>query len=151
MRILTVCLGNICRSPLAQGILEQIIAQKGLEWEVDSAGTSGWHDGELPDRRSIAIARKYGIDLTKQKSRKIHISDFEKFDHILVMDKDNLREVKRLTSSHAHHAKVSLLLSHGHDIGIEEVPDPYYDDSFQRAYDLITKASESFVDKMLHK
>jgi protein-tyrosine phosphatase len=151
MRILTVCLGNICRSPLAQGILEHIISREGLYWEVDSAGTSGWHQGELPDRRSIAIAQKYGIDLAKQRSRMIQIADFEYFDHILVMDKDNLREVKRLSLHPEHHQKVSLILSHIDDPVTMEVPDPYYDDSFQRAYDLLVNASEAFVRKVIQK
>ncbi|MDO8993087.1 MAG: low molecular weight protein-tyrosine-phosphatase, partial [Daejeonella sp.] len=90
MKILMVCLGNICRSPLAHGILEHLVRQKGLNWEIDSAGTGGWHVGQQPDSRSIAIAKKYGLDISGQSCRKFDTSDFERFDQILVMDYNNL-------------------------------------------------------------
>ena len=82
MKLLFVCLGNICRSPLAEGILKKHAQEKGLDWEIDSAGTSGWHVGELPDRRSIATAKQYGIDITDQRSRQFQKADFENFDLI---------------------------------------------------------------------
>jgi len=149
MRILTVCLGNICRSPLAQGVLEKVIVEHGLDWEVDSAGTSGWHAGEKPDSRSIQIARKYGVDISKQRSRMFTKSDFNDFDYILVMDEDNLQNVLALAPDEAARKKVSLILDHDPDSPLDEVPDPYYDNSFQRSYDLIYDAANAFVTKAL--
>jgi protein-tyrosine phosphatase len=93
MKILMVCLGNICRSPLAHGILEHLVKEKNLNWEIDSAGTGNWHIGEKPDRRSIAVAQKYGVDITNQSCRQFDITDFEKYDHILTMDQNNLSDV----------------------------------------------------------
>src|SRR5690606_39945956 len=95
MKILMVCLGNICRSPLAEGILQTKAQQRGLDWEVDSAGTSGWHNGEGPDERSVETARKYGLDISQQKSRKLRSSDIDYFDRIYVMDDQNLNDVLR--------------------------------------------------------
>jgi protein-tyrosine-phosphatase len=89
MKVLMVCLGNICRSPLAEGILKEKLKQKGLSWQVDSAGTGGWHIGALPDQRSIQVAKKYGIDITKEEREKI--IDFEEFDLIFAMDESNSR------------------------------------------------------------
>jgi protein-tyrosine phosphatase len=94
MKILMVCLGNICRSPLAHGILEHLVIQKGLNWEIDSAGTGNWHVGQQPDHRSIAVAEKYGIDISGQCCRQFEVSDFDRFDHIFVMDRNNLEDVR---------------------------------------------------------
>ena len=96
MKILMVCLGNICRSPLAEGILLQKIKERHLPWKVDSAGTSGWHQGELPDRRSIAVAKAHDIDITYQRSRKFIAADFDQFDLILAMDSSNYSNIIRL-------------------------------------------------------
>lgn len=147
MRILTVCLGNICRSPLAQGILEKVISEQNLNWMVDSAGTSGWHRGERPDSRSMDIAIDNGIDISHQQSRQFLPIDFERFDHILVMDKSNLKDVLNLAPHDQARKKVSLILDHDRDSTVDEVPDPYFDDSFQRAYDLIYDACVAFVSK----
>ena len=98
-RILMVCLGNICRSPLAEGIMQREIERRNLPWEVDSAGTSNFHTGERPDARSVDIARKNGIDITHQRSRQLRLSDLKAFDHILVMDSSNYQSTLTLDKS----------------------------------------------------
>jgi protein-tyrosine phosphatase len=99
MKILMVCLGNICRSPLAEGIMKSRATEAGLSWIVDSAGTGYWHTGELPDRRSIQVGRKHGIDITDQRARQFQPDDFERFDRIFVMDVHNRRDVLQLAKS----------------------------------------------------
>lgn len=132
MKILMVCLGNICRSPLAHGILEKLARENGMNWEIDSAGTGNWFIGEQPDSRSVAIALKYGVDISNQICRQFEYSDFKKYDHILVMDYSNLNDVKALAQSEDDHKKVSLFLKHG------IVPDPYHDDNeFDSVFQLI--------------
>ena len=128
-----VCLGNICRSPLAHGILEKFANDKGYQWEIDSAGTGGWHIGSPPDHRSIAIAKSYGVDISKQSCRQFEIDDFDKYDHIFVMDYSNLNDVRALARNDRDHNKVSLFLKD--DI----VPDPYYDDT---QFDVVYKMVE---------
>ncbi len=120
-KILCVCLGNICRSPMAQGVLQQAAAEVGLDIIVDSAGTAGYHVGEKPDHRSIAAANKFGLDLSKQRARKITTSDFEKFDLILVMDAQNLKDVLQIAPSSKYQAKIKLYRS-----DLKDVDDPYY-------------------------
>jgi protein-tyrosine phosphatase len=132
MKILMVCLGNICRSPLAHGVLEHLVKEKNLNWEIDSAGTGNWHIGEKPDRRSITVAQKYGVDITNQSCRQFDNSDFEKYDHILVMDQNNLSDVISMATSDADVEKVRLFLKNG------IVPDPYHDDNqFEPVYLMI--------------
>ncbi|MBL7797383.1 MAG: low molecular weight phosphotyrosine protein phosphatase [Saprospiraceae bacterium] len=146
MKILMVCLGNICRSPLAEGILKHKVQQLGLPWTVDSAGTGHWHTGELPDRRSIAVARRYGIDLTDQRARQFRPDDFERFDRILVMDTQNCRDVLRLAQSDEHRAKVGLILDLTHPGEERSVPDPYYDDDgFEQVFQMLDTACEVMV------
>ena len=132
MKILMVCLGNICRSPLAHGVLEHLVKEKNLNWEIDSAGTGNWHIGEKPDRRSITVAQKYGVDITNQSCRQFDNSDFEKYYHILVMDQNNLSDVISMATSDADVEKVRLFLKNG------IVPDPYHDDNqFEPVYLMI--------------
>src|SRR5690625_63118 len=116
MKFLMICLGNLCRSPLAEGILKEKIKAANLPWEVDSAGTSGWHDGNPPDPRSIEIADKYGIDISDQVSRKIRSIDLDDFDRILVMDEQNLQDVLRYCHTDEERAKVKKIMSY--------LPDP---------------------------
>lgn len=118
MNILMVCLGNICRSPLAEGILRTKLT---TDFFVDSAGTGGWHAGQSPDERSIATARNYGIDISNQKARKFTVSDFDTFDHIFVMDQSNYKDVLNLAPDDVAKSKVALILGPS-----KEVPDPYY-------------------------
>ena len=140
MKILMVCLGNICRSPLAHGIMEHLVLQNGLNWEIDSAGTGGWHIGQPPDRRSIGIAKKYGLDISLQTCRKFDVLDFEKFDQILVMDHNNLLDVTAMARNEAEKNKISLFMKDA------IVPDPYYeDDQFDPVYQMIEKRCKEFL------
>ncbi len=142
MKILMVCLGNICRSPLAHGIMEHMVQQKGLNWEIDSAGTGNWHIGQQPDRRSIAVARKYGIDISTQRCRQFNPSDFENFDQILVMDYNNLNDVKSLARNEEQHNKISLFLRDN------IVPDPYHnDDQFDLVFQMIEKRCKELLEE----
>ena len=149
-KILMVCLGNICRSPLAEGIMKTKLPKD--NFEVDSAGTGGWHAGELPDSRSIAIAKKYGIDITNQRARKFQLKDFETFDYIFVMDKSNLKDVLQLAPNQTAKAKVQLILNRIHNPKTTEVPDPYYggEDGFEHVYQLLNEACEEIAKKILH-
>src|SRR5690625_1161736 len=111
MKFLMICLGNICRSPLAEGILKEKIKAANLPWEVDSAVTSGWHDGKPPDARSIEIADTYGSDISDQVSRKIRSIDIDDFDRILVMDEQNLQDGRRYCDTDEERAKLKKILS----------------------------------------
>jgi protein-tyrosine phosphatase len=143
MKILMVCLGNICRSPLAHGILEHMAKEKNLNWEIDSAGTGNWHIGEQPDRRSIAIAKKYGVDISTQSCRQFLSNDFENFDLILVMDQNNLSDVISLATTDADFGKVRLFLKNG------VVPDPYHDDKqFDPVYLMIEKRCLELIEEL---
>lgn len=146
-KILMVCLGNICRSPLAEGILQSKI-NPDLVF-VDSAGTASFHVGDQPDKRSIAVAKKYGIDISQQICRKFSSSDFAIFDHIYVMDKSNYENVIVKATTKADKKKVKLLLEDNY-IGTIEVPDPYYggDDGFEKVYQLIKNACNKIVEKL---
>ncbi len=141
-----VCLGNICRSPLAEGILRHKTQQLGLSWTVDSAGTGHWHAGQGPDPRSVATARKRGIDISDQRARQFRADDFERFDHILVMDGQNLRDVTRLAHSDAQRNKTRLILNYAYPGENRNVPDPYYDDNgFDAVFDMLDEACDAFI------
>ena len=138
-----VCLGNICRSPLAEGIMQRLVKQKGLDWQIDSAGTGSWHAGEGPDSRSIHIARNKGIDISGQICRQFKVSDFDNFDLILVMDRNNLADVLSLARNSQDTEKVKLLL------GDKEIPDPYCDDTlFGRVFKLIEKGCGDIIKSL---
>lgn len=140
MKILMVCLGNICRSPLAHGILAHIAAENNLGWSIDSAGTGDWHVGQVPDKRSIAIAQKYGLDISAQRAQHFTSELFDRYDRIFVMDHQNMEDVLRLAKTVEDRAKVSLFLEN--DI----VPDPYYDDSmFEAVYEMIEKRCQDLI------
>lgn len=140
MKILMVCLGNICRSPLAHGVMEHLVREAGLDWEVDSAGTGDWHIGEAPDRRSISVARKYGVDISGQCCRQFSRDDFAYYDSIYVMDHSNYQDVLKLAATEAEREKVRLFL--GSDI----VPDPYFDDAlFDAVYRMIEKRCREII------
>ncbi len=143
MRILMVCLGNICRSPLAHGILEHMATEQGLDWEVDSAGTGNWHVGEGPDRRSTRTAREHGIDISKQVCRQFDVGDFDEFDYIFVMDKNNLSDVLAKARNQQDKEKVKLLL------GDKIVPDPYYDDNqFEPVFKMIEEGCRVIIKQL---
>jgi protein-tyrosine phosphatase len=145
MRVLMICLGNICRSTLAEGILKHKVAEQNLDWQVDSAGTGGWHAGELPDRRSIAMAKKYGIDLTDQRARQFQKTDLDTFDLVLTMDKNNYQDILRFAKTEVQRAKVHLIMNFSRPNSDAEVPDPYYDNRFQLVYDLLDEACEAVI------
>ncbi|WP_428426558.1 low molecular weight protein-tyrosine-phosphatase [Pararhizobium sp.] len=146
VRILFVCLGNICRSPLAEGILRHV-AGDGLV-DVDSAGTGGWHTGDPPDRRSIAVARKHGIDIAGQRCRKVQAGDFEAFDLIFAMDRSNLANLRALAPPEAQH-KLHLFLDY--TLGTaRDVPDPYYEgpEGFETVYEMLLQGCRSLTGKL---
>ena len=140
-----VCLGNICRSPLAEGILKS----KAKNIEVDSAGTAGYHIGKQPDFRSIDIAKKYDIDLTSQRARQFSTRDFDDFDKIYVMDNDNYSKIISLTRNQEDMDKVDLILNEIYPEEYKSVPDPYYggDEGFQNIYNLLETSCEVIAKK----
>ena len=153
-KILFVCLGNICRSPAAEGIFKKKIKERDLEnlFVVDSAGTGGWHVGNLADRRMREAAISRGIELTS-RSRKIDDNDLYEFDHILVMDKDNLNAVKSLIKDNTYpiNSKIKLILSYSKKSQLDEVPDPYYggQKGFENVLDLLDDAIDELIDSLI--
>ena len=147
MRILMVCLGNICRSPLAQGILERKVAAQGLDWEIDSAGTGSWHIGEQPDPRSVYTAGQHGLDISAQRARQFDRQDLKDFDLILAMDQSNYRDILRLAQSPAEAKKVKKILDYTSDENGGDVPDPYWDDDgFEKVYQMLDQACDALIE-----
>ncbi len=147
LKILMVCLGNICRSPMAEGILKHKAKDQGLNIFVDSAGTGGWHSGDHPDRRAVQTAKKFGVDISKQIARKFSQRDFDEFDFIFVMDHANLRDVLKLARNERDSVKVKLLLELDEPGSNREVPDPWYggDDGFTDVFKMMDKACDSLL------
>ncbi|MDO5609079.1 MAG: low molecular weight protein-tyrosine-phosphatase [Capnocytophaga sp.] len=147
-KILMVCLGNICRSPLAEGVLRAKLDAK--HFEVDSAGTSNYHIGDAPDYRSVEVARKNGIDISQLKGRQFGLEDFEAFDYIFVMDESNYKNVCYLTDNEGYIEKVHYLTDALTDTAHAEVPDPYYGDKndFRAVYTMIDKACDSIAKEL---
>lgn len=146
MRILMVCLGNICRSPLAEGILQQKASEIGLDWEVESAGTSHWHQGEAPDPRSIYTANQHGLDITRQRSRQLRPEDLQSYDLILAMDESNHRDILRFAKNEEQRQKVRLILDYADKIDENNVPDPYWDDDgFEKVYQMLEEACSGVI------
>lgn len=147
VKVLMVCLGNICRSPLAEGVMASLTIPDRII--VDSAGTAGYHVGNPPDPRSIAVAAAHGIDIGRQRCRKFQATDFEEFDYIFAMDLENLAHIREMASNARERQKVSLLLEAG-GFGKMEVPDPYYggEDGFQYVYGLIEQACQKILEDL---
>ena len=148
MKILMVCLGNICRSPLAEGILQKKAADAGLHWQVESAGTNGIHCGEAPHHLSQKVAKKNGIDLSQQLSRKFIKNDIADYDRIYVMADDVLQEVKSISGKSFDENKVDFFLNELRPGKNEDVPDPWYgdEDGYEEAYKLIDAACTALIE-----
>jgi len=146
-----VCLGNICRSPIAEGILRKKIETHKLHVVVDSAGTGNWHVGEQPDQRAIQIARKFGVDISTLRGRQFSEDDFEAFDKIFVMDKDNYKDVLSIAKNEKHKSKVNLLLNADQPDSNRSVPDPYYggEEGFIKVFNMIDKACEAIIAEVM--
>ena len=148
MRVLFVCLGNICRSPTAEGVFRHLLAQEApeLRVDVDSAGTAGYHLGDPPDLRTQRAAARRGIDLSGLRARQVTPADFAHFDLILAMDGDNLQELQRMRPARSR-AQLRLFLEYAPQLGLREVPDPYYGDAggFEQVLDLTAAASRGLI------
>jgi protein-tyrosine phosphatase len=150
-RVLFVCMGNICRSPTAEGVFRQVLAKHApdLHIEVDSAGTHDYHVGSPPDHRAIAAARRRGIDLSGLRARMVCAEDFETFDLILAMDDDNLRELRRRAPV-THHERIRLMMEFAPNAPSRHVPDPYYGgpQGFEEVLDLLEEAAQGLVAQL---
>ena len=151
MKVLFVCLGNICRSPTAHGVFEHLVKQRGLgnRIEVDSCGTGDWHIGHAPDPRASAEASNRGYDLSHLRARQVVKEDFERFDYILAMDKQNLADLKAMQPQ-SYTGRLDLFMAFAADSDVKEVPDPYYggDQGFAEVLDLIESASDGLLRDM---
>jgi protein-tyrosine phosphatase len=149
MKILMVCLGNICRSPLAEGILKQKALQAGFNWTIESAGTTGYCIGLQPHALSQQVAKSHHIDISAQQCRQFVKTDMLAFDHIYVMDQDNYRDVQRISADLWDPAKVSLLLDEVDPGGHKEVPDPWYgpERGYHEVYEMIEQACEKIIER----
>ena len=150
MRLLMVCLGNICRSPLAEGAFRAHLDRRGLDWiEVDSAGTGGWHAGEPPDRRSIAVAAAAGVDIRGQRARKLRRDDFVAFDWLLCADRSVLRDVRAMAPAEAS-AQAALLLDWAGQGEDAEIPDPYTGgaEDFRRVWAMVDAAAAAGAERL---
>ena len=148
MKILMLCLGNICRSPIAEGILKYKIEKAGLNWQVDSAGTNGFHIGEAPHRLSQKVSLQNGIDISNQKSRQFMPDDFDKFDKIYAMANDVIVEMKYLSKDKFDSSKVDLLMNEFKPGANLDISDPWYgpEAGYHQVYDLIDKACEALIE-----
>lgn len=142
-----VCLGNICRSPLAEGILTHMVELQGMDWEVDSAGTGSWHVGEPPHRGSIEIASQNGIDISHQKARQFSVQDYKNYDLILAMDSENYNNITSMASNENDKNKVKLILNYSYPGKNKAVPDPYYDGGFGNVFSLLEGACQQLLNK----
>ena len=148
--VLFVCLGNICRSPLAEAAFRVAAAEAGLEAEIDSAGTGDWHIGHAPDRRAQAVARRHGVDIAHYRARQVRCDDFLRFTHIVAMDGNNLRHLRRLSPDQPG-AELSLLLDHVDGHQGRDVADPYYGDDagFDATWADVSTGAAALVRKLL--
>lgn len=152
--VLFVCMGNICRSPTAEGVFRSVVEKRKLtgSFLIDSAGTTDYHVGSPPDTRAIAHAARRGYDLSALRARQVVAADFDRFDFVLAMDKENLRTLESLSPSRCRH-KIELLLEYGHDFGGAEVPDPYYGGvkEFERALSMIEDGCNGLLDFLVSR
>lgn len=150
MKILMVCLGNICRSPLAEGIMQQKIDSFGIEAEVDSAGFEAFHTGDAPDERAIKVARKNGIDISGYRARIFQPADFDRFDRIYVMDDKNFSDVMQVARNERDRLKVDFILNALYPGQNDVVPDPYYGkiSDFEAVFDLLNQATDVIANNL---
>jgi len=152
IKVLFVCMGNICRSPTAEGVFARLVSEKGYEDKIgiDSAGTHAYHTGETPDARAQKSALNRGIDISSLRARKATVKDFEHFDYVLAMDYDNLSNLESICPEE-HISKLSLFLEFGSQADVKEVPDPYYGGplGFERVLDLVEDASQGLLTAIL--
>ncbi len=146
--VLFVCLGNICRSPLAEGVFRHLVEQEGLadRFEIDSAGTGAWHVGERADARSTLVAEQHGIELSS-RARQVEPEDFERFDYIIAMDRDNLRTLERMSATNGSEPRIELLRMYEAERDGDEVPDPYYGGAsgFENVYKMVKRSCEGLL------
>lgn len=147
MKILMVCLGNICRSPMAEGILRDMAIRAALDWEIDSAGTGSWHAGEQPDARAVATCAKRGLDILQLRARQIQPDDLDHFDLILTMDRANHTQVMSLARSSAHQAKIKPIMAFS-NMPDGSVPDPYFDGKFDEVYHLLSSICSHIIEQL---
>ena len=148
MKVLMVCLGNICRSPLAEGILKHKCKQQNLDWYVDSAGTGKWHLGSAPDLRSVQVAKKYSVDISEQRARSVRSTDYEEFDLIFAMDASNYQDILHYCHTDEERAKVKMILNEVHPGMNGQVPDPYYGgpDGFKKVFEMLDEACDKIIE-----
>lgn len=151
LRVLMVCLGNICRSPLAEGVFIQKSAELGLFAKTDSCGTSNWHQGEAPDQRAIRAAKENHFDIGYLRARQLLASDFDQFDYIFAMDHSNYTDIVKLAKTDEHRNKVHLYLEFAGIAEPLDVPDPYYGDytDFLEVCRLLDQATERVVERLI--
>lgn len=152
IKILFVCMGNICRSPTAEAVFDHLVSAEGHDgWiTIDSAGTHAYHVGESPDSRSQSAARARGIDMSSQRARRVEVDDFDRFHYVLAMDKSNYNDLKRLASPEQR-KRLHLFMDFASDWDVNEVPDPYYGGShgFERVLDMVASASEGLLEDIV--
>jgi protein-tyrosine phosphatase len=149
MKILMVCLGNICRSPLAEGITRQLLHERKLSWEVDSAGTTGWHEGAAADSRSVAVARTHQVDISQLKARRVTYLDLQDSDIIVAMDAQNYQDIRRLDPK-ATDGKLYMMMNFLYPDQNRPVPDPYYgnDQDFADVCNMLREACNAMIDQL---
>jgi protein-tyrosine phosphatase len=149
--VLFVCLGNICRSPLAEGVFSHLVETAGLQdrFDIDSAGTGAWHVGEPPDGRAVIVAERHGISLDS-RARQLEAEDLERFDYILAMDRSNLSELQEMAALSGAEAGIRLLREYDPEEDGDEVPDPYYGgaDGFEHVYRMVRRSCETLLDAL---
>ncbi len=153
MKLLTVCLGNICRSPMAEGILRKKINDRGLNHTLDSAGTAAYHEGSPPDKRAQQTLSKKGINISDLRGRQFEIADFQEFDLILAMDEENYYNILSLATTGEEKGKVKMLMNYLYPGKNISVPDPYFGgpEGFEKVYEMIDQATDRLLDSLKHQ
>jgi len=151
-KILFVCMGNICRSPTAEGSFRSIVLKQELSdfFEIDSAGTHAYHIGSPPDSRSQQTARRHGIDLSNQRARQVHEIDFYYYDYIIAMDTDNIQILRSIRPADSQ-SQIKLLLDYLPETSFQSVPDPYFEGKFDEVFEMVYTACASFLDSLVKK